>query len=457
MERLICGAARRCITPPEELLPHLIGLKQHRFAGVIDDLYVRAVVLGSERQRVLLVSFDMTTAPCTEDFLRELSAKTGVEEDGILFFSIHTHAVPFNDIDLEEREAQSSQTLAVCRAYTQLLHEQTLAAAVEACGRCVPARMGWAWGESAVNVVRLQEYTYYDEKGEPFPVCNLGADLRKPADRRLFALRVEDEAGAPLAFLVNYPMHNVTTIWNDFDGHGAMGVSGDVGGAVSRMLETENPGSVAVWSSGAAGDLNPVMLNETILPDPVTGRTYEYCPKGLGMALTCLRTVSERHYADIKALLRTVRCAETDGKAAGAVTWSVTPGCDCIRHPGEPPEFVTGPDVPEHTVRVQMVRVGGLTLLGAGAELYSSIGQTMLSAAPRDTVLITHNASALCSSHYILDDETLARCDASRGYAMVPGYDEYRCVAGVMGPDLAKCTDRLAKTIERKLDHEMHL
>lgn len=234
-------------------------------------------------------------------------------------------------------------------------------------------------------------------------------------------MRVEDEAGAPLAFFVNYPMHNVTTIWNDFDGHGAMGVSGDVGGAVSRMLEAENPGSVAIWSSGAAGDLNPVMLNETILPDPVTGRAYEYSPKGLETALTCLRTVSERHYADIRTLLRTVRCVETDGQAAGAVTWSVTPGCDCIHHPGGALEFVTGPDVPEHTVRVQMVRVGGLTLLGAGAELYSSIGQTMLSAAPRNTVLVTHNASALCSSHYILDDETLARCDASRGCAMVPG------------------------------------
>lgn len=116
MERLICGAARRCITPPAELLPHLIGLKQRRFAGVIDDLYVRVMALGSERRRVLLVSFDMTTAPCTKDYLRELAAKTG-EEDCILFFSIHTHAVPFNDIDLEQREAQSPRTLAaVCYA-----------------------------------------------------------------------------------------------------------------------------------------------------------------------------------------------------------------------------------------------------------------------------------------------------------------------------------------------------
>ena len=451
MEQLLCGTARRCITPPAELLPRMRGLKQRRFAGVIDDLYVRALVLGSERQRALILSFDMTTAPCTKEFLTKLAEATGIPEENILFFSIHTHAVPFNSIDLEEREKQSADTLEACEEYTRFLHEQTMAAAVEANAAPRPARMGWAWGESAVNVVRLQEYIYRDEAGTPFSVCNLGADPAKPADRTLFVLRVEEsEKGTPLAFLVNYAMHNVATIWNDFDGSGAMGVSADIGGEVSRLLEQAYPDSVAVWSSGAAGDLNPLMLNETILPDPKTGRTYEYHPKGIGTALTCLRVMSQRHYADVKRLVDAIRCTEADGAAAGALEWSVTPGCGCIRHHGAPPEFVTGPDVSEHTVRLQMVKVGGLTLLGAGAELYSSIGRAMLDAAPRDTVLITHNASALCCSHYILDDETIARCDASRGFAMVPGYDEYRCQAGIMKDDLRRHTTSLAETIERR-------
>lgn len=458
MEQLLCGAARRRITPPAELLPRLRGLKQRRFAGVIDDLYVRAVVLGSERRRALILSFDMTTAPCTREFLDQLAARTGIPGENILFFSTHTHAVPFNSIDLEEREKQSADTLAACAEYTRFLHEQTLAAALEAGAGLRPARMGWAWGESAVNVVRIQEYTYRDEDGTPFPVCGLGADPASPADRTLFALRVEDLEGNVLAFLVNYAMHNVATIWNDFDGSGAMGVSGDVGGEVSRLLERAYPGSVALWSSGAAGDLNPLMLNEVILPDPETGRACEHFPKGMETALTSLRVISRRHYADVKKLVDSIRCTQEDGAAAGALEWSVTPGCGCVRHPGAPPEFCTGPDVPEHTVRLQMVRAGGLTLLGAGAELYSSIGRAMLDAAPKDTVLITHNASALCSSHYILDDETIARCDASRGFAMVPGYDEYRCQAGVMKDDLCRRTASLAETLKRRIaDGEKNL
>lgn len=250
--------------------------------------------------------------------------------------------------------------------------------------------------ESFVNVVRLQEYTYLDEAGELFAVCNLGDDPAKPADRTLFTLRVEDLEGKPLAFLVNYSMHNVTTIWNNFDGSGAMGVSGDVGGRVSRLLEEEYPGSVALWSSSAAGDLNPLMLNEIYLPDPRTGHTYSQPVKGLNTALHCLQIMSERHYADIKRNLRMVECGQDGGDAAGIVEWSITPGVDCIRHHGAPPKLLTGPGVPEHTVRLQMVRAGNLTSLGAGAEIYSSIGAQMRAAAPKDTVLITHNASTLC-------------------------------------------------------------
>ena len=88
-------------------------------------------------------------------------------------------------------------------------------------------------------------------------------------------------------------------------------------------------------------------------------------------------------------------------------------------------------------------------LLGAGAEVYSSIGAELRAAAPGDTVLITHNASTLCRSHYLLDDETIARCDASRGCAMVPGYDEYRCLPGI-SRDLTAHVRSMASAIERR-------
>ena len=441
MKQLYCGAAKRCITPDQDMMKDLVGLKQHRFAGVLDDIYVRVMAIGSKERMALVVSFDLTTAPCSEEFLSKLSARTGVRREDILFFSIHTHAVPFNDLDLEERGRQPEATLAACRAYTALLHEKVLEAASEAAARAVPARMGFVRDESHVNVVRLQNYQVR-EKDPVRTVIGLGADPSAYADPTLFVLRVESLAGDPIAFLVNYAMHNVATIWNDYDGNGAMGISGDIGGGVSRLLEEHYAGAVALWSSAAAGDLNPLMLNEVILPDPETGAPREYHPEGTSYARWCLRIMTARHGADVLRAAERISCgntesnAHTDGTVESVIEWSVTPGCECIRHPDAPPEFVTGDGVPEHTVRLHMLRIGRVVLLGVGAELYSSLGRAMLEAAPEDAVLITHNASTLCHSHYILDDATMERCRRSGKYAMIPGYDEYRCCEGIMRQDL---------------------
>lgn len=143
MGRLLCGTAKQCITPPPELLPRLVRLKQYRFAGVLDDLYVRTLTLGDEDGRTLLLSFDITMAPCTQNFLEQLSRETDIPVEHVLFFSIHTHAVPFNDIDLERREEQGEDPLAACREYTVFLHERALQAAKDAAASLTPARMGW--------------------------------------------------------------------------------------------------------------------------------------------------------------------------------------------------------------------------------------------------------------------------------------------------------------------------
>ena len=506
MGQLYCGAAKRCITPDKDMLKDLVGLKQHRFAGVLDDIYVRVMAIGTKERMALVISFDLTTAPCSEEFLAKLSAQAGVRREDILFFSIHTHAVPFNDLDLEERERQSEETLAACRAYTSFLHEQVLAAAVEASAKAVPARMGYVRDESHVNVVRLQDYRVREKDSESASsefrakarggkdpartVIGLGADPSAYADPTLFVLRVESLGGDPIAFLVNYAMHNVATIWNDYDGNGAMGISGDIGGGVSRLLEEHYEGAVALWSSAAAGDLNPLMLNEVILPDPETGAPREYHPEGTSYARWCLRIMTARHGADVLRAAERIECGQReagsgsdfslrsgeeagsrsksvrsgegnsescagvgndllkdpagrdvydvhmDGTVESVIEWSVTPGCECIRHHDAPPEFVTGDGVPDHTVRLHMLRIGRVVLLGVGAELYSSIGRAMLEAAPEDAVLISHNASTLCHSHYILDDATMERCRRSGKYAMIPGYDEYRCCEGVMRQDL---------------------
>ncbi len=440
-----CGAAKRCITPPETMLSALRGLKHYSFGGVLDDIFVRTALIETDDERILFVDYDLNTAPCDEAFMEALSQQTGTQVDAVFLFATHTHSVPVHSLSLERIEELSDETIQASKNYTEFLQKQTLLAAKDALKKLEPAKIGFAFGESTINVVRLQDYLYTDEDGKDFTVCNLGVDPTRMPDRRLGILRIENEIGEPILLLVNYPVHCVASIWNDFDGNGGMGVSGDIAGGVERLLEEEYPGCIAMWSSSAAGDLNPLLLNEMISPDPFTGRTRELKAVGCESAKNCLRLMVERHYADIRRLLRKVHCDETEIEIDAVSEWSVTPGVDCIRRKDAPPIFLEGEDVPEHRVYLQMAKVGDLHIVGIGAELYSSLGNAMLSEIPGAAMLITHNGSTLGKCHYILDDETLARCDDSRGFAMVPGYDEYRCKEGIMREDLCSHTRSMRK------------
>ncbi|MDO4648398.1 MAG: hypothetical protein Q4B26_07080 [Eubacteriales bacterium] len=443
-----CGAAKRCITPPENMLTVLRGLKHYPFAGVMDDIYVRIALFETDEERILLVDYDLNTAPCDEELLDLLSRQTGTPIDGIFLFATHTHSVPVHSLSLERVEELDNETIRETEKFTRYLKEQTLQAAREALLKMEPARIGFAEGESSVNIVRLQDYLYRDKQGEDFVVCNLGADPMRTPDRRLCVLRVDNLNGDPILLHINYPMHCVASIWNDFDGNGAMGISGDIAGGIERQLENDYKGAIAMWSSAAAGDLNPIYLNEMISPEPVTGRTIEWKPIGKGFAQNCLKLMVERHYGDICRVMRQIHYDDNDIQLNAVSDWSITPGVECIRQHNAAPVFLEGEEIPEHTVYLQLARIGKLYLMGVGAELYSSLGKAMMDKIPGRGVLITHSGSTLGKCHYILDDETIDRCDASRGYAMVPGYDEYRCRRGIMLKDLCFHVEQMLRRLD---------
>lgn len=447
---LQCGAAMRIITPPPELLRRLRGLGNRRFAGVLDDLFVRVIALEQNGKPLLLVSFDLTCPPAAQKNMQALQRETGVPPERILFFAIHTHAAPVTEFCLEPWANEVPRAaLEATEEYQALLTDCLLQAAAEALAGLQPARIGWGFGQSRINVNRFQNY-YVAEGQQQHTVVGLGADPAAPADPTLFALRAETEAGQPIAFFLNYPMHNVVTIWNDLDGAGGVGLSSDVGGNTCRLLEQRYPGSVALWSSGAAADLNPIMLNEIIYPDPLTGRPTQYAVKGVETAQVMCRQLAARHFADVLQVLKTVQCAPLAGELGGAVEVCATPGCRCTSKKGEPWVFETGPNVPQHTIRLHLVKLGPLGLLGMSGELYSSLWPGLWQAASLPLVLITHEARGLSNCHYIFDDDILARAASSGGMAMVPGYTALRNQPGLVLPALQTQVRRLVARLEQE-------
>ncbi len=425
--KLLCGASKACITPPEDLLPRLYGLMGRKFCTVLDDIYLRVIALSDGENRALIVGFDLDKAPRPEENLKALTEATGIPEENILYFGIHTHTAPLCGPRPAFEAPKDEDTAAATAEYEAFVQEKLLDTAKKALAALQPARLGTGRGDSYLNVNRNQHYIVKGSDGKEYDLIGLGADPLGEVDRSMFVLKIESLDGETIALFVNYAMHNVVMICNEPLGDGRVGISADVGGNVSRYLE-EIYGGVAVWSSGAAGDVNPIMMNQYYYPDPITGLQCEEKIHEYQGAVGMLKIMVGRHVEDVKSILRTLRCEETETALGGAVAWS---------------ETETEGDNPALRIRLQALRLGRLGFMGIGGELYTTLGWAVKEASPMaDTVVLNHNVSLLHDSGYILDDAALARAHVKapgieRG-AFIPGGNRAVNLPGTVKASLEK-------------------
>lgn len=412
---MICGAAKRSITPPAHLLPDLHGLGGITFSGVLDELFVRVMVLDDGARRLLFVVFDLDKVPYPEKYLPMLAELADVSEDHITLTAIHTHTAPVtgwrptegpNFVANKPENVQKAT-----HEYEEFLEQAVRACVTAALAAMVPVRTGWVRGESWVNINRLQDYRVRREDGCAEIRVGLGQDPAAPVDRGMLVWKAEDMQGNLVACLTDYAVHNCVMIGNRCGKDGGTLLSSDLGGNVSRMLEEHHPGCVALWVSGAAGDVNPVLSNEIFYPDPATGAQTAYrLPAGESAPVMMLHVLAARHYADVLRALERIVCTADAAEIGGGVRWLETPGKG-----GEP-----------YRIRLHLTRMGELRLWGVSGELYSSLGTALTDSLPGSHFIINHDASLLANSGYIYDDETLRRdrdgvLPGRRSSVMLPG------------------------------------
>jgi hypothetical protein len=392
--KFLCGAARADITPTDEEAKGLFGLMNTPYAGIIDSLSLRVIALSSGDTKALIVSFDLDKAPEPVTWLPELSEHTGIPVERILYFGTHTHSAPLTTIRPRERNAADAEHRANMDRYEATVHEKLFKSADEALNNMRPARMGYATGKSYVNVNRNANFVYTDENGQKYPYICEGMNWGAPVDRTVLTIRIEDLNGEPIAFFVNYAMHCCLMFLNNYDGNGAMGISGDIAGNVSTLIENKYPGAVAVWSSGAAGDVDPVLFNAVMYPDPKDGHLVKEAFESWKTTVKLLNMIVGWHYKDVSETIETVTCDKEDIDITGAIEWSETPSND---------------DEP-YKIRMQALKVGPVALVGIGGELYNSLGRELIEASPAEcTAVINHNASLIDDAGYILDDDAIFR------------------------------------------------
>ncbi|WP_127572957.1 neutral/alkaline non-lysosomal ceramidase N-terminal domain-containing protein [Georgenia faecalis] len=143
---------------------------------------------------------------------------------------------------------------------------------------------------------------------------------RRHPDRRIDpavqALRLRDDSGSVIAHLVQYPCHPVVLDGSNAD------ISADYPHALRAAVEAAHPGSVCLFVSGAAGDVNTGHPAEASYSDrPSAGRTFAEAERVGGvLAAAVLAAPARPVYLDL------VRFATTD------VELALEPVTDARRH-----------------------------------------------------------------------------------------------------------------------------
>jgi hypothetical protein len=238
------GAAKVDVTPAEDALPQ-------SFEGILDRIYSRAIVIDDGASLAALISVDAGAVPDAiwQEVAGRLERELDIAADHVLLTATHTHSAPRQDAG----------------PYTDKIVESVRLAKE----RVTSARIGYGSGVSYLNVNRNiidpQTRRWWE-----------GPNYEGPSDKTVAVIAFENLNGQPIAVYYNYAMHAVTVGQLDL-------VSGDAPGTASKYIEDSFDGSVvALWSSGAAGDQNPLYYQQTY--DLREIRIKDYAARGIDIS-----------------------------------------------------------------------------------------------------------------------------------------------------------------------------
>jgi neutral ceramidase len=380
------GAAKIDITPSPQQLPK--GME-----GILDHLYVRAIVIENGASRAALVSVD--TGAIGTDTWSHVSARAakelGIPANRILLSATHTHSAPWG------------------AAY----ENQIFDAIKQAQKRAQPALMAYGTGVSYINVNRNiidpQTHKWWE-----------GPNYDGPSDKTVAVVQFSSLSGEPIAVYTNYAVHAVLTGQTDL-------VSGDIPGATSRYVEESLGGdAVVLWSSGAAGDQNPIYFQQTydlrkIRIDDYAKRGQDISnampPGGQGlnkqdprvlllmnqqkqMALSMGQMLGEEVLHVLRSNLERPTASAAISGAQKAIS------CPGRRQTngGRAGYAGTYVDADPVTMQLSLLKVGDVVIGGINSEVFNAIAQRFKRESPYKHTMMVTLANGMAPSGYIPND-----------------------------------------------------
>jgi len=387
---LKAGAARVDITPAADAALPMSGYggRTQGFQGIHDHIYVRAIVLSDGSRQAALMAWELIgmPTPVWERVSQRIAKELGIPVEDLILAGVHDHGAP----SLAGAYGEASEKAV---AYTAKVENAAVEAVRQAQANMQPARIGVGTGKAYVNINRRQ---LTPDRG-----WWLGYNPDGPSDKTVAVLRFETMSGKPFAFLINYPVHAVVM------GPTNLQVTGDLAGATSRYVEQHysgrkefeprgdagfdlrlrpeevagDGGVVAVWTSGAAGDQNPVSV--------ATGSDF-----------TMVNALGQILGEEVVRVAGTIRTTPRV-RIAGAQQVVTCPGrkVDAGPRPRKDYKFADAEPV---NIRLGLLMINDIALAGVSGEVLTGIQQHLKRESPYShTIMVTH---ANGSSGYIPND-----------------------------------------------------
>jgi neutral ceramidase len=410
------GAAKVDVTPAPGELP-----KNSR--GVLDRLHARAIVLASGNSMAALVTVDAggipdaIWRPVTEQIEKEL----GIPAAHVFLTATHTHSAGAQRGPDYPRKIVQSVRLAK--------------------EKLTPARVGYGTGQSYINVNRQivdpDTHRWWE-----------GPNREGPSDKTVAVLRFDSLSGEPIAVYYNYAVHAVITGQLDQ-------VSADIPGAASNYVEDSfDSRVVAAWSSGAAGDQNPIYYQQTY--DLRDIRTKEYASRGIDISNamppggegldrnnpTVARLMNQQRQMvlsmgqflgeEVLHVARHIERTETAVPISGSVATISCPGRERTNQgrAGFEGTYKEGSPV---EIRLGLLRIGDVMIGAVNAEVFNPIAQRLMRESPYKATMMTTLTNGAARSGYIPDDASFGKYTfevlSSR---LQPGCAETAIVNGIL-------------------------
>ncbi|NLD36658.1 MAG: hypothetical protein GX654_07305 [Desulfatiglans sp.] len=410
------GAAKVDVTPDEKALPKNIE-------GIHDRVYSRAIVVDNGVTSAALVTVDtgMLFEQLWKNLTQKIEKELGIPAQNILLTPTHTHSSIFGpQPGLEELIFKS----------IKLAKE-----------RLQPARIGYGTGVSYINVNR----NIIDPKTRRWWE---GPNYDGPSDKTVAVVKFETINGEPIAVYYNYAMHGVTVGQIDK-------ISGDAPGATSKYIEDSfDDKIVAVWSTGACGDQNPIYFQQTY--DLRDIRIKDYAKRGIDISNAMppggeglnkedhevkklmdqqkqmILSMGQFLGEEVMHVMRGMERMSEKGRIAGKQKMVSFPGRDQTNK-GRAGYEGTYKDGAPVELRLGLLMIDDIAIGTVNAEIFNLIAQRLKKESPLTKTMMVTITNGMANSGYIPND-------AAFGYQTFevlssrckPGYAENAIVNGIL-------------------------